>query len=536
MAIKKGSNKSLQSMLGFRGMNQRQDADKIQDNMSPLLINIGLDKPDTWIKRKGSSILGTTSAGNGIQGAIEYYAYSGSRNVRVIRGGNLDIFNGTSFSTSVSSGFNASSAPNATQFINRVYYTSTSDNLCYETGTGTLTTVGAGGNEVMAQNIAVAQNSLYIGNVSQIAGSPVTYPDRVYYSFFNATNNIPSDQLWTNVNSLNTMSTSTRFFTVLQPNTALFSYGVTGLLYAFTESACYQFDLRNASNSTGVQKVFDIGCCGARAITQCNGWMIWMDINARVWAWGGAGAPIPLSWGIEDDANGEAFINGINKANLSTVCAGSYKSKFVFGVGNVSTFNETINNSMLTGLITQGLNNVLFSVESYPFAPNIFFNARLNNTNSLLFGANTINDIYLMYQNQYNDNGVAIAAKAKTKFYTMNKQLFQTNIPDDLYIKYRPQSANPDYLVAKYAINMNTAYSIISDPVNAITTGGVLDMYSANSSTSRSAVSKLSLPQEARGQTISIEVGNSQLNQGFEVSGMAIGSEQEDLDIIFNAT
>ena len=513
-----------QFITDLQGMNQRQDPDKIPDNASPLLLNISLARPGTWSKRPGSTILSNISrAGTGIQGMIDYLNLASVHSLRDINTGGLEIYNGTSYSTSFS-GLSGTDMIQSAIYLNRHYFVGPNTYLQYETGTGTSTIVGSPSNQIQARCITIMGPTMYIGGVT---GNM----DRVYYSVFDNVNNVQTDQLY-EISPAQTLATSTRFFSVITACTALFSYGSTGKIYAFTENECYQWDISYANNQSGPIKILDIGCCGPRAVTSCNGWMIWMDQNAKIWAWGGAGPAMPLSWDIEDDANGEAIINKIDKTQLILVAAGSLKNEFVFSVGNVTTFGEVINNAVIKGLISQNFNSVSWSVDSYPVRPAIFSKVRLNNTPVLVFGSSSTNDIYQMYTNNYDDGGVLINARAKTKFLDFGSA-FKTRNLNKWYFKFRPQIKQGTYLRVRYSFNCNITYTIASDPVGLTPVNQyyVIDMYDLNASTLEDNIKMLNATTDNRFRTLSTEVGNGQLGEGFQVSGIGFLFETSELDV-----
>lgn len=509
----------------MQSMNQRQDLDKIPDSSSPLLVNISLARPGTWMKRKGSSLLGTHRSGKGVFGLIDYARNNGTNNVQAVRSIDLYQYNSGVFAAIDANHFPYEEKVESVVYKNRVYMTSPSLNLCYNTG-GLMTDVGSGGNEIKGQTLAVAQQTLFIGCIT-------SNENRIYYSLFNLATNQPGDQFWNDSEA--NLAASTRWFTVPGKNTALFSYGVTGQVYAFTEDACYSFDITFADNATGVKQVFDIGCCGPRAVTQCNGWMIWIDMSRRIWAWGGAGPPMPLSWDLEDEGNGEAIMNQISTSGLEDIAAGSVGNTFYFSVGNLSVLNRSLQNVVITGLLSQNLNSVLWSLYTYPARPIIFAKAKLGGKKVLLFGAEDLDNVYQM-DNGTTDGGTAIDMFGITKFFPIEGP-FTTKEGDHLLVKYRPQSVKRSYLEIRYSIDCNLNYRPISDPNTGEKGYGVVNMYDSSYSDRRDAMKKVGLPQDVRGRSISIEFRNNTLSAGCEVSGFGIGiSSVKALDINIETT
>ena len=488
---------------------ERQDADKIQENYSPLLINISLDRPGTWIKRKGSSLLSGTQAGNGVYGLVTYKKNDDTNVLRAVRSTDLDKYV-TSWTALDTAQFTASTFVSSTNYLNRVYHISPSDLLCYESGS-TCTDVGTGDDRIKANQVVTTQDTLFVCGVSYGVGAAQTWQDRIYYSLFDTANNIASHQLWEDAEG--DLTSSTRFFTLLTPHKA--SVVFNGLSYHFTADRCFEFDI----TTTSVKEVFNIGCAGPRAVTECNGWLIWMSPDGRIWGWGGAGQPMPMSWAIEDDVNGEAIINKISASNISAVSAGSLGNKFYFSVGGITVYNETISNAVIVGLLTQNLDNVLFSIYSYPYEPQIWANIKISNKESLVFGSSGVDDVFQV-ETGVNDGSTAISAKAKTSMLGFDSPLLNKDF-EHLLVRFRPQSSSDTFLKVKYAIDGETAYTVLSDPDNSVTGAGKIDMYDS-SSTKRSLTKILKFPQEASGQLLSLEFSNDQLNESFEISGFGI--------------
>lgn len=512
---------SLAPQIDFQGLNSRQDISKIPDEKSIFLRNVSLSKLGTLVKRFGSSILGNPSVASLIQGAIEYYQYSGTRNIIAMSNGNINFFDGSNWRTIASSVFTPTPLVNMALFNNKVYMVSPNDNLISLDSNNQILTVGDNGNQISGKNICQIQNTLFISNITGVGGYSVSQQDRCYFSFTNGS--ISTDQFYTNAAGQNTILTSQRFFTLHSPIIASFAFGVTGLSYHFTEDACYQFDLRTTSNLLGPQKVFNIGICGPRAICECNGFMIFMDKNGRIWVWGGTGLPSNISIDIDDDMYGDSLIASLNKANLSSVAAGSLLNHFYFSIGNITFQNEVLNNVIIKGMISQNIYKIpqaIFSHDDYPIQANIFLKAKLNNIDNLFFGSNSTGDIWQMNVNQYNDNNAAIPMEVMTKFLNFG-EYFNTKESTELFIKYRPQTYFKNYLVVSYAINSNINYTIISDPVNNVQGNGIINMYDLAAPLLKEAIGVIKMPSLGSVQTIGYKFGHYINNVGCEIAGYA---------------
>jgi hypothetical protein len=541
MASQDNSNKEKMFWIdNFLGINQRQNWDAIPLNTSPLLQNISLDKIGSWSKRKGSDLLATTQAGTGVFGLHEYNPYNAPSKVRAIRSTDLDTydFDTDTYTAIDPTNFTANTKIFSVDFLNKAYHISEADYLQYENGT-TTTVVGTGGNEIKGRALAVAQNTLFVGNVTHIGGvGAVDQQDRVYYSFFNNETQTPDDQLYDNETGSNSMSTSTRWFTVLAPLRGLFPYGLSNSIHAFTGSKCYSFDVAMENNSTGPKWVFDIGLSNQRGITTCNGWMVWMDATGRFWGWNGSSAPNSLSFALEDDSKGEAIVSAIDKENIGDVCAGSLGNKFYFSIGNINYFGETINNALLVGFMMPDMSNVLWSLYSLPVRPTIFINATHDGERVLLFGTDDADDIYQLEvgTNDVGSTTTAVTGKAKTAFTDCNNPLYTKN-GTEIWIKFRPQPVNNTYLKISYAVDGNFQYTSISDSDGGgETDGGVIDMYDAQYATKTDNIVRVKIPGGVRFRTISIQIENSQVSESFEVTGIGVMYTLQPLDITYTAS
>ena len=516
----------------FLGILQRQAWDQIPPNMLIMCKNIAMDKPGALKKRKGADLLSTTQAGNGVYGLIEYKNNAGTGKVRAIRSTDLDEYTvGTdTWAATDAAQFTASTKIQSTNFLNKVFHISTSDNLCYESGGACTDVVDGSSGKVRGNSIAVAQNTLFVGGITYLGAGAVSYQDRVYYSRYDETNNTPTDDLF---DSGDSYTDSTRWFTLNGPCKGLFPFGTSNLIYAFTDKACYKFDIALENNRYGIQKVFDIGLANPRAITQTNGYMVWMDPTGRIWAYDGKyGAPMNLSWTIENDNAKESIVGLISTSQLDDVCAGTIGNTFHFSIGSITYFGETITNAVLKGLVSQNWKNVFWGVDAYPVKPAIFANAKISGEEVLLFGANGVDDVYRMYANQYVDGSTAIDAWFRTMF-TDCDDLLMTKSADALWIKFRPQSADNTYLKARYAVNSNYSYTTLTDPDNGtpVVKYGKLDMYSSDYATNTDKILPINIPNGVKFRTMSLELGNAQANEGFEITGVGIKFSKEPLDI-----
>lgn len=513
----------------FQGMNQRQDMDKIGDNQSWLLRNVSLDKPGTWSKRKGSRICATSEGGE-ITGGITYFKNDGTTVLRAVRSTNLCTYDPTANTwTTIQTGtFTAGSKVQMVNYLNRVYSISPSDFLSYETGGAGTKVVDSDTNGIKGNTIAVAQNTLFVGGVNAIGAGSVAYQDRVYYTVYDLTNNVSTNNFW---DSGKTFSNSVRFFSTIKPVTALFSY--SNMLYAFTETTCYTFDMRYESNALGVQKVFDIGCANPRAVCEVNGQLVWMSPDARIWSYVPGNAPQNISWILQDDENGEAIINRIPFNTITDVSCGSYKNTVYFSIGAITYLNDNFDGQycVLKGLFTENNASILWSMDTYSQKPSLFIDGRENGEVVKYFCAYLTKDVYKMNYG-VNDGTQTIQSpvttKCRTKFFDFETP-YETKEGDEILVKFRPQTANPCILTVSYALDGSLTYIPITSPT--LTTYGKIDMYSTTAGSQLDGYALIKFPPSINFRTLSLEISNAILNNDFEFSGLGINLTSRDLDV-----
>ena len=508
---------------------QRQDMDKIPDNMSPFLLNISLDKPGTWRKRNGSDLLSTTVAGDGTFGLIDYATTTGTFIPHTYRGTTLYTYSssGDSYSSIDAADVTGTSKKiQSVNYLGRIYWVSTADNLRYESG-GTTTqvadTAGSPG-YIKGNTIAVAQRTLFVG------GSPDLGRDRVYYTSFDLTNFISTHNFGPDSTDWEFAST-TNFFSVETPVTAMISYGMNGLVYVFTQYGLYSFNMAYEDKATGVNKELDIGCAGPRAVTVCNGVLVWMDPDGRIWGWRGEGAASLLSYFIEDDSNGDAIINKISATWIPEVAAGSLGSKVYFSIGDVTLWGTAYNNCVLVGHLSPDASEVGWSVYTLPYQPTIFANAFFSNRRVLLYGNEANNDIYQL-ETGTNDGATAVNAIARTAFLGFS-MTFSSKENQEVLVKYKPQNVQDNtYLKIAGAYDGEITYTAITDPDagTPVTTYGIIDMYDS-SSVKLDSVKKVKSPQNKRFRTVSLELSNAQASEGMEISSIGFKPTSGELDI-----
>ncbi len=517
------------------GMVHRQDLNKIPDSAAVFLKNVTLTRTGNWNKRKGTDLKGATQTGVGVFGLISYNPTGGTYTLHSIRDQDADTYSSTTdvWTEIDANQFTASTRVESTNFLDRIYSITTADFLCYESGS-TYTDVGAANDRLKGTDIDIAQQTLFVGGITYGNGSVQSWQNRVYYSLFNAGSDIlPSHQLWEN--SEGSLTASTRFFTVKGPIMGLYSYN--DLIHVFTNKDCTTFDMRYEQQGVGPQIVFSQGLANTRSICTCNGYMIFMSPDKRLWAWGGSAPLMELSWDIEDDEQGRALINAISEAEVSNIALGSLGNQFFVSVGNITFLGETINNAVIRGLVTQNLNSVMWSVDSYPVRPVIFANTRINNKEVLCFGtsaADLVEDIYQM-EIGVNDGvtgTVAVDSYGRTKFLDFGMPI-KSKTGDSIYIEYAPQSTQDTYLEVKYAIDGKYSYLPITDPdaTTPVTNHSDIDMYSSDSATKTDAMQLVKFPAGVSFRTLSIETGNGQLNESYEVKSIAFFFEDMDLNI-----
>lgn len=517
----------------FYGMDRRLDYDKLPTGMSPLAVNVDLDRIGTVRKRKGTRLLGDAGIVDAtVQNIIEYTNQNGNKEIRMIRNGSMYKYNATTqlWDVTVSGVFSSLKPVASVNYNNRMYFISPDEYLSYSEGTNSLTTVGTDTDRIRGACLGVGQRTLFVGNVTV---NGVYYANRVYFSLFDIEENKSTDQLWNNDEG--NLLDSKRYFEVEGGNVqAIVSFYARNLVYIFSDTKCYTFSISKVESAPGsaLVEVFDIGCAGPRAATVVDGVMYWIDKKGTIWAWSGNTLrPTEMSYPIDDENLGESLISLIDKSpeNLSLISAFGLGKKIYFSIGSISLDGVVLPNACIKITLSQNGLEGYYSVDTYPDRLYLGYPVSLDSQIVLLAGDSANILVLNSAQNDigYNTNlqieEFPINGIYRTQSYAFNAP-FNVKEPSNLLVRFRPQPQPETYLNVSVAVNNAIEFKELSNVQLNKVRHGKIDMYDVKFETLKHKIAELKLSNEYKFYTIAFEFNNNELNQSFEIS--AFGFER----------
>jgi len=463
------------------GINQSVDNQLVENNESPLLKNIILDKRGNWASRKGTDKLGNTTAGSDqVYGLGTYDETDGTHTFFRVCNRDLEKFNGTDTWSAVDTDeWPASMKVNMVNFLDRMYLGSEDGGtaLAYTTGT-TITDVTP---EIGGHFLAVNKGRLLVGGNDMLPNVIlISYlgTDTFYDSTGTCAANADSG-------GANTVTTTTEIFEAWYENNAYIYNTDTDELHFITgftdgdtvttdgstsawdndtvyvlpfyfqlEGACtglttfqgnsIAFDEDNMyiwdPGSTWSQKMPGFGCVNERTIKNVSGYLIWADREA-VYLYDGSSRPIDISQKIKDPVDGYGLFDLINPANFSQLAAGAFDGKYYLSVGDLST---------QTGAPASAITNAefVFDVEANSWTLNsrddepVVYSTFINSSGSkdLYYGEETNLAVYKMNTGTTDDDSDgdagAFTVEARTPHYTFADPTVQYRI-SAFYVKYK---------------------------------------------------------------------------------------------------
>lgn len=373
------------------GFNQSTDDALVENNESPLLKNVVLDKVGNWASRKGTTKLGSTTAGEDrVWGLGAYNKSDGTHTFYRIANRDLEEFNGTTTWTAIDTDeWTASKKVNMVNFLDRIYFGCEDGTtaLAYSTGdtiTDVAPTIGGhhlavnkailavGGNNIMPHVIFYSKpntDTFYdatgtcAANADVAGANTVTTTAAIFEAYhegaaylYNATEGVlrfitgfTSGTVVTTDGATSTWDNDTvyvliDYFTQDGKCTGITSFNEKFI--SFDEDNMYLWD----PQSTWSYKMPGFGCVNERTIQNVAGNLIWVDREA-IYLYDGSNRPIDISAKIKDPVDGFGLFDLINPGNFGQLAAGSFDGKYYLSVGDLST---------LSGAPASALTNVEF--------------------------------------------------------------------------------------------------------------------------------------------------------------------------------
>lgn len=505
----------------FYGMDRRIDPDKLADGFSPLAVNVDLSKLGTINKRQGTSILGTAGVKDlFVQNIVQYTNSLAEKEIHMIRNGVLYKYD-TLYNTwtILNSSLNSTEQFASVNYKNRVYHTNINQNLFYNTGNSTLTTVTG---NIAGKCLAVGQRTLFIGGV-KFGG--VEYPDRVYFTEFDPDTG-ETDTFWNSIDETG-LADSTRWFRI-EGGVVRAIVSFRDLVYIFSDTQCKTIDVTQIETNPfgAVQDVFSIGCAGSKAVTVIDNIMYWIDREGKIWAWAGNSTrPEELSYQVDDSNLGDSIVSAIDKSNsnLNQIAVFGNSKKVYFSVGSIVLDRQVLPNACIKLSTSQNGLRANFSIDTFPDrflnGCNVDYNSQsfvvVGNSSNVLLLNSGLNDI--------NKDNLEIAVESyyRTKAYNFQSPFMSKSLKT-MYLKLRPQSLENSYLDVAIATDRQLDYVSISSPTTSDARFGAINMFDSNWQVKRHITRKLNIPLETQGFNFSFEFSNKQKDQTFELSAFGL--------------
>ena len=463
------------------GMNQTTDPKLLDNNESPLLKNVVLDRIGNWSNRKGTDLLGNVTAGSArVWGLGSYNKSDGTHTFYRICNRDLEEFNGTDTWTSIDADeWTASKKVNMVNFLDAIYFGCEDGTtaLAYSTGdtiTDVVPTIGG-------HHLAVNKESLAVGGNS-IKPNVIFYSDATTDKFYDATGTCAADADSEGAYTLTTTAdtfeayyagaayvynttigamafitgfTSATTVTVSAPTATwnddtiyiLLNYttqegectGITSYkerFISFDEDNMYQWD----PASTWSQKLPGFGCVNERTIREVSGNLIWVD-REGIYLYDGSNRPIDISRKIKDPIDGYGLFDLINPSNWGQLAAGSFNGKYYLSVGDLSTQTgapaSAITNAEFVFDMATGAWS-LNSRDDEPMVYTTFINS--SGDKSLYYGEKTAMAVYKVNTGTTDDDSAGTATayslEARTSDYSFGDPTVEYRV-SAFYVKYK---------------------------------------------------------------------------------------------------
>jgi len=512
------------------GMDQATDFQLVENNASQLLKNIVQDKPGVWSARKGTTKLGSTTAGSDrIYGLGAYNKSDGTHTLFRVANRDLEKFDGTdTWSATDTDEWPASKKVNMINFLDRMYYGSEdgATALAYSDENGTLTDVTP---TIGGHILGVNKSILAVGGNS-LRPNVIFYSDAYTDNFYYSTGTCAADA---DTNGANTVETTASVFEATDIGAILYNttdgamnfitewtnatvpyvttdaatsgwnndtvyvlrnnftqdgevIGIIGyqdMFVSFDEENMYLWD----PTSTWSKKLPGFGCVNERTIAIVEGMLFWAN-REGVYMYDGTGSPVEVSKKIKDDVDGYGIWNLINDSNWGQLAAGGFDGKYYLSLGDLSTQSgapaSAVTNAELV-LDVKSASWMLNSRDDEPMVYASFINS--SGAKDLYYGEKTNLAVYKMNSgttDATSAGGTAnISAEVRTPYFIFKDPTIQWRI-DKYYVRYKSGG------------DVTMTHSVDHGSYSAVDT-----LSSASSSTIESIIP----PTESQGYTFSLK-------------------------------
>ena len=463
------------------GMNQTTDNRLLENNESPLLKNIVLDRIGNWSNRKGTDLLGSVTAGSDrVWGLGTYDKSDGTHTFYRIANRDLEEFNGTdTWSVIDTDEWTASKKVNTVNFLDRIYFGCEDGTtaLAYSTG-DTITDVAP---VIGGHHLAVNKAILAVGG-NNIKPNVIFYSNPNTDQFYDATGTCGANA---DVAGANTVTATAEIFEAYHEGAAYLYNSTEGVLrfitgftsgtvvttdgdtstwdndtiyvlvnyftqdgkctgitsfnekfISFDEDNMYQWD----PQSTWSYKLAGFGCVNERTMQQVDGYLIWVDREA-IYLYDGNSRPLDISNKIKDNVDGYGLFNLINSANFGQLAAGTIDGKYYLSVGDLSTLSGAPASAITNAEFVFDVATGVWTINSRDDEP-VVYSTFINSTGAknLYFGEKTNIAVYKMETGTTDDDSAgtagAISLEVRTQDYTFNDPTIEYRI-SAFYVKYK---------------------------------------------------------------------------------------------------
>jgi len=494
------------------GMNQTTDQRLLENNESPLLKNIVLDRVGNWSNRKGTDLLGNVTAGaDRVWGLGTYDKSDGTHTFYRICSRDLEEFDGTNTWTAIDTDeWTASKKVNMVNFLDRIYFGCEDGTtpLAYSTGdtiTDVVPTIGghhlavnkaslAVGGNAMKPNVAfyTAPNTQIFhdttgtcaANADVAGANTVTTTAAVFEAYhegaaylLNSTEGVlrfitgyTSSTVVTTDGDTSTWDNDTvyvlvNYFTQDGKFTGITSFNEKFI--SFDEDNMYQWD----PSSTWSYKMPGFGCVNERTIQEVGGNLIWVDREA-IYFYDGSSRPIDISRKIKDPVDGYGLFDLINPSNFAQLAAGSFDGKYYLSVGDLSTLSGAPASAQANTEFVFDVGTGTWESNSRDDEP-VVYSTFINSSGSkdLYYGEKSAQAVYKMNTGTTDEDSTGAAAayslEARTQDYTFSDPTIEYRI-QAFYVKYKSggdvtitYSANGGTFVALDTLSSSSTVTVV---------------------------------------------------------------------------
>lgn len=504
------------------GMDQATDPTLVQNNESPLLLNITLDQPGNWAGRDGTSALDVrlNSADIG-RGLFTYNAASGTSTFLASSNRNLYAYNGSSWSSVEANKWPASKRVDGANFLNRLYLGSSdgATSLSYSTGSTTTNVQPSGDtNYVIGGNILEStKNTLIVGGNSIKPGT-IFFTNPFTDTFYTSNGTVAANA---DVNGANTVVTTAAIFEPEDIGAILYNSNDGSMLritawtsatipYVTVDGSTAAWDndkvyvIRNIFEQDGActgirayqenvvsfdeqnmyvwdptsptwSRVFTgFGCVNSRTPQVVDGVLIWANRDG-IYLWGGDGRPQDITAKIRDRVGGTGIWDLVDPAQYASMCAGVQRAegKYYLSVGTLTALSGAPASATSNTVLVFDTKKGSWTIRSYPEQIYAFREFTDSSGNKDLH-AITSNALIVRMDSGTTDAAVAgatgISYKAQTPHYALGDPSVYSHV-SEFFAKY----VSTNTITVKLSVNRGSYTTLTTLPAaSSVTTIGML--------------------------------------------------------------